>query len=188
MLKNGLCESALISDISAASLKKAETLLNAYIAEGRVKSVVVDGLKAADKNTDLVLISGMGGMEIIKILSEGFIPNKFILQPMKDSPALRRFLISRGAKITLDVTFLGGGYFYDIIKGENTGGSSYSEDDFLFGRDNLKSPSADFLKKLEAEEEKTAQYLSRACSLSSALPLQKKLNDIKRIKDELRRI
>lgn len=182
MLKNGLCDTALISDISAPSLKKAEILLKDYIAAGTVKSACADGLKAADKDTSLALIAGMGGMEIIKILSEGFIPEKFVLQPMKDSPRLREFLIGRGAKITLDATFFGGGYFYDVIKGERGGGDVYTPDELTYGRDNLKNPSADFLKKLGAEEEKILEYLSGAEKESSAAPLEKKLNDIKRIK------
>lgn len=182
MLKNGLCEEALVSDISAPSLKKAEILLKDYIAAGKVKSACADGLKDTDKDTSLVLIAGMGGMEIIKILSEGFIPQKFVFQPMKDSPALRKFLVKSGARITLDTTFLCGGYFYDIIKGERGGGDEYSPDEFIYGRDNLKNPSADFLKKLDAEEEKTSSYLSKAEAESSAAPLRKKLNDIKRIK------
>lgn len=184
MLKNGLCSAALISDISAPSLKKAETLLKDYIAAGRVKSACVNGLRAVDKNTSLVLIAGMGGMEIIKILSEGFIPKKFVFQPMKDSPALRKFLVKSGAKITLDKTYLGGGYFYDIIKGERGGGDEYSSDELTYGRDNLKNPSADFLKKLDEEERKTAGYLKNAEKDSSAEPLREKLNDIKRIKKE----
>lgn len=182
MLKNGLCEEALISDISAPSLKKAEILLKDYIAAGRVKSACADGLKDTDKDTSLVLIAGMGGMEIIKILSEGFIPQKFVFQPMKDSPALRKFLVKSGARITLDKTFLGGGYFYDVIKGERDGGDEYSPDEFIYGRDNLKNPSADFLKKLDDEEKKTAEYLKNAVKESASEPLKKKLNDIKRIK------
>lgn len=185
MLKNGLCDAALVSDISAPSLKKAETLLKDYISAGTVKAACADGLNAADKDTSLVLIAGMGGMEIIKILSEGFIPKKFVLQPMKDSPKLREFLIGRGAKLTLDASFFDGGYFYDVIKGERDGGDEYTPDELMFGRDNLKNPSPDFLKKLETEEQKTALYLSLAKSQGSAAPLIKKLNDIKRIKRDV---
>ncbi|MDE6105349.1 MAG: class I SAM-dependent methyltransferase, partial [Clostridia bacterium] len=39
MLKNGLCESAVISDISEKSLAKAQKLLAPYIAENRCPSV-----------------------------------------------------------------------------------------------------------------------------------------------------
>ena len=44
MLKSGLCKKAVFSDISRGSLKKAETLLAPYIAEGRARAVLGDGL------------------------------------------------------------------------------------------------------------------------------------------------
>ena len=39
MLENGLCRFAVVSDISAGSLAKAERLLAAYIRAGSVRSV-----------------------------------------------------------------------------------------------------------------------------------------------------
>lgn len=174
MLKNGLCEKALISDISAASLKKAEILLSEYIAKGMVKSACADGLKATDKETSLVLIAGMGGMEIIKILSEGFIPKKFVFQPMKDSAELRRFLVRKGARITLDITFFDGEHFYDLIKGEGSGGDIYGPDEILFGRDNIRRPTPDFIKKLDCEIEKVSSYLASAKDWQNIRSLREK--------------
>lgn len=182
MLKNNMCSSAYISDISEECLNKAKSLLKDYIAGGRVTARVADGLNGADKNVSLALIAGMGGMEIIKILSEGFLPLKFVLQPMKDSYRLRKFLVDSGAKITLDVTFLGDGYFYDVIKGEKSGGSEYSEDELAFGKTNLLSPTPDFIKKIDGLIKKNEDYLSLAKKRETAAALQKKINDLKRIK------
>ena len=44
MLKNGLCKTAVISDISAASLDKARRLLQEYEARGKLVSVCCNGL------------------------------------------------------------------------------------------------------------------------------------------------
>lgn len=85
MLKSGLCKKAVFSDISRGSLKKAETLLAPYIAEGRARAVLGDGLCGVPDTADEVLIAGMGGREIIGILSDkryGFLPSAFVLQPM----------------------------------------------------------------------------------------------------------
>ena len=68
MLKNGLCKRAVISDISAKCLEKAEILLKNYIQSGAVKSVCCSGLEKIDESTDEVLIAGMGGDEIVEIL------------------------------------------------------------------------------------------------------------------------
>ena len=70
MLKNGLCNKAILSDISKGSLQKAETLLFEYVKEGRAVSVLGDGFYGIGKDVDEVLIAGMGGSEIVSILSD----------------------------------------------------------------------------------------------------------------------
>lgn len=156
-LERGLCESAVIADISAKSLSKAEKLLASYIAEGRVKSVCCDGLEGIDGDTDEVLIAGMGGEEIIKILSSAFIPKKFVFQPMKNAPMLRRYLIERGCAILRDDIIEDGKYYF-VIKGECSGGTAkYSEVELEFGRDSLKNPI--FAGYAATELEKKQTYL-----------------------------
>ena len=68
MLENGLCRRAVLSDISAASLAKAEKLLEGYIRAGIAASVCCAGLERVPRDTDEVLIAGMGGDEIADIL------------------------------------------------------------------------------------------------------------------------
>ena len=89
VLEKGLCERAYVSDISAACLKKAETLLAAEIAAGRCVPVCADGLDGV-QDADCVLIAGMGGEEIVRILSRAPLPEHFILQPMHNVEKVRR--------------------------------------------------------------------------------------------------
>lgn len=107
MLDNSLCESAVISDISAKSLEKAKVLLKNYLDCGKLSAVCCDGLEKVF-GADEVLIAGLGGEEILKILKEGYIPEKFVIQPMKNQKAVRKFLIESGAKITVDDIFSDG--------------------------------------------------------------------------------
>lgn len=143
--KSGKCKRAVISDVSAKCLAKAERLLSAYISSGKCRSVVCDGLKEIPQDTEQVLIAGMGGEEIIKILKEGFIPRKFVLQPMKNADKLRSFLLEMGCKITRDDLFCDGKFYYFVIKGERSpeGGQSrreeYTELQLKFGRDSLNN-------------------------------------------------
>lgn len=172
MLENGLCEAAYISDISRESLKKAEKLLSEYIKSGRCKSICCDGLQGFETLPEQVLIAGMGGEEIVKILSRG-IPQKFVLQPMKNAPLLRRFLLDNGCKIIRDDIFKDGKYYF-IIKGENSGGDSYTPMELEFGRDCFKNPVfADFL---EEEAVKFCGYLTLADTAEAAESLNKKIN------------
>ena len=159
MLTNGLCREAVISDVSRASLAKAERLLAARIEEGSCRANCADGLTGIAEDTSLVLIAGMGGMEIIGILERGFLPKRFVFQPMKNTEALRRYLVGRGAKIERDFTFYDGKY-YDAIKGSRAGGSSYTEAEFRFGRDNLRERPADFLRYLRHRIEREKEIAS----------------------------
>ncbi len=165
MLKNGLCERAILSDISKGSLKKAESLLAEYIRSGQATPVLGNGFFGVPKTTDEVLIAGMGGAEIVQILSHptyGFIPEYFVFQPMHDSEKLRRFLKKQGANIIKDYTFKDG-KFYDIIVGEKAKcveqGCDYSENDYEFGRDNLKDRPTAFLERTEKLLKDTERYL-----------------------------
>ena len=155
MLKNELCEKAILSDISKGSLQKAETLLADYIADGRAISVLGDGFFGVDKDVDEVLIAGMGGSEIVDILSDkkyGFIPKKFVFQPMHDAEKLRRYLLEKGAYIERDFTFSDVKY-YDVICGGKLeeGGHvrDYSDAEYEFGRENLEKMPTAFVEKVQ---------------------------------------
>ncbi|MBQ4053205.1 MAG: SAM-dependent methyltransferase, partial [Clostridia bacterium] len=133
MLKNGLCKRVIFSDISKGSLAKAEKLLAPYVRSGQAKGVLGNGFFGVERDTDEVLIAGMGGAEIIAILSDkkhGFMPKRFVLQPMHDTTALRKYILQNGGYIERDFT-LEDGKFYDVLTGvladENHDTNAYSE-------------------------------------------------------------
>lgn len=167
MLKNGLCEYAILSDVSKGSLAKAEKLLAPYIRGGKAESVLGDGFYGVPNTVDEVLIAGMGGSEIVHILSHekhGFMPKRFVFQPMHDSEKLRRYLLENGGYIERDYTFEDGKYYEVIVGGrvESAGQvRDYTDAELEFGKDNLlEMPKAftDRLKKLIAN---TKRYLQQ---------------------------
>ncbi len=186
-LKKNLFERVYISDVSAGSLKKAERLLRRYLESGRCTAVLADGMKGLPEPCDCLLIAGLGGEEILRILSEGYIPENFVFQPMKNAEKLRRFLIDRGAKITADYTF-GEGYYYELIVGEREGGSAYSEREILYGRDNLRNPTPSFLHKTEEEILKLRSYLEREMSDGSRQEIVKRLCDLEEVYENTRNL
>lgn len=180
-LAEGKCQSAVITDISAKCLAKAEKLLARYVDSGVCRSVCCDGLSGVDDGVEQVLIAGMGGEEIIKILSRGFIPQKFILQPMNHAPKVRKFLIDSGCKITADDLFRDD-KFYFIIKGERSGGEeNYSEEQLYFGRDSLKNSVLKEYAKTELEKkERYLQDCERAgADKQSCMKLKKEITFLK---------
>ncbi len=173
MLKNGLCEKAILSDVSKGSLQKAETLLSDYLQDGRAVSVLGDGFAGVPSSVGEVLIAGMGGCEIVKILSSerhGFLPKQFVFQPMLNADKLRRWLVENGGYITRDFTFFAEGKYYDVIcgrKAEAGEKQSYTELEYEFGRENLKARGEDFLSRVRKLLKDTEKFLA-AEALSKA--------------------
>lgn len=164
-IESGLCEKVYITDISAKCLEKAEKLLAKYIAGGKCEAVCCDGLTGIGEDCEQVLIAGMGGEEILKIIKSSFIPRKFIFQPMKNAPELRSYLIESGCKITVDDIFYDGKYYF-IIVGEREGGTvPYSQTELLFGRDSLNNPVVKNYALAEAEKQN--RYLQSTMSDNS---------------------
>ena len=168
MLKNGLCDRAILSDISKGSLQKAETLLKEYIREGKATAVLGNGFYGVPKDTEEVLIAGMGGEEIVAILSHekyGFMPEKFLFQPMLNPEKLRAYILENGGFIERDFTFLADGKFYDVIVGRKRKADeekqSYTEWEIEFGRDNLKERGDGFLKRIARRLSDIKGFLQR---------------------------
>ena len=183
MFENGLCSRAVITDISEKSLSKAERLLEKYISQGVCRPVCCDGLVGVEEScADLVLIAGMGGEEILKILRESYIPRAFVFQPMKNAEQLRSFLIDSGCRIEYDGLFtesragLIKNYF--VIAGTRTGGTeSYTPAQLSFGRDSLGTKELTDL--LNYELKKNLAYAQGELSPSSRAQVESRISFIK---------
>ena len=158
MLDSGKCERAIVSDISEKCLEKARVLLDDYIADGKVESVVSNGFEKVGEN-DLALIAGMGGEEIISILTKAkALPEKLVLQPMKNPDKVRLTVVKLGYRIVKDLVFFAGDKYYDLmvlVKGKD----SLTDEEIEFGRTNILSPSDDFKRLTRERKEKLAEYL-----------------------------
>ena len=147
-LDTGDFESVIISDISKPSLEKAVTLLKDYGT--KVKAYHTDGVDAFDGEPSVIFIAGMGGEEICSIISRiKNKPNQLVLSPQKNSNKVRALLIKLGYKIESDFTFYDKKY-YDAISAV-VGKDCYTQNELIFGRDNLKNRSNEFLDKLKLD-------------------------------------
>ena len=179
MLKNELCESAIVSDISEKSLKKAEILLSQYISSGKCRAICCDGLKEIDSNTGCVMIAGIGGEEIIKILNEGFIPKSFIFQPMKNADTLREYLLKNDCFIETDDIFCDGKKYYFVIKGKKGYAQKYTKEQLLYGKDSLKNPV--FYTYLKEELKKKKCYHKNKMADENRLALLQQIKEIEEV-------
>jgi tRNA A22 N-methylase len=162
MLASSKAQTAVYSDISAACLQKARVLTAPYAA--RATGVVCDGITEAHAPCDQVLIAGMGGMEIVKILQNApSLPKRLVLQPMKDAESVRKAVVALGYAVEKDTLFTAEGKYYYIVtanKGQTL--PPYSEREYRYGRDNLRDLQADFLHLLQVRREELTLATARA--------------------------
>ena len=87
LILEGRIPFAIAADINRGPLDKADENIHKYALDGKIKTVLCDGLRSIDKDeVDDVAIFGMGGELIVKILDEApwlkDAAKRLILQPM----------------------------------------------------------------------------------------------------------
>ena len=125
-----------------------------------------DGFFGVPDSVGEVLIAGMGGSEILSILTDekhGFLPKTFVFQPMLNADKLRAWLLENGAYITRDFTFKDG-KFYDVICGRRREAGEakqvYSEMEIEFGRENLATFPEAFLERTRKQLSDVERFLA----------------------------
>jgi len=147
ILQSGRAKKVYASDISEPSLNKTiETIGGSF--NGRFFAFVSDGFANLPTDVDEALIAGMGGEEICHILSSAAVlPQKLILQPMKNSEKVRRLLVGMGYGITRDFTFFSAEKYYDAIKADKSiMAVEYTPLEYAYGGENVRNRGEGFLK------------------------------------------
>ena len=161
MLEENKCKLAYVSDISAKSLNKAETLLAEFINNGRAQSFVSDGFDNVPK-ASVALIAGVGGTLITDMLERASkadkLPETLVLQPMKHCDKVRRVAVGLGYAVVKDFTVKADGQFYDIIVLKK-GKDELTEEETEFGRTNIAERPLAFKEKICVETGKILSYL-----------------------------
>ena len=160
-LSSDICRYVIATDIHDGPAKR--TLEQMKIYDGRCETRVTDGLTGVELKDDMnVVIAGMGGLEISKILNDalfstGSIPKgmKFVLQPQKSHYELRSFLCANGFAILDEkIVIEKDRFFYSVILVEYTG-EAYDLDDEekFFGPVILKDRPENYFEYMAHEKE-----------------------------------
>ncbi|MBQ9993105.1 MAG: SAM-dependent methyltransferase [Clostridia bacterium] len=101
LVKMGLVQSAIASDINEGPIEAAKEHIAMYGAGDKVRTIVADGLKGVRPDeADDIVIAGMGGELIARILNDApWVRDgryRLILQPMTHPERLRRYLVENG--------------------------------------------------------------------------------------------
>lgn len=123
LLTSGKCSRAIAADINEKPLKAAEKTLQNSGVISKAELILSDGLKNVPlENVTDIVIAGMGGELIAKILSEcdELDGKNLILQPMTRSEKLIKFLYKNGFEIIAQKAVSDGKFFYTAINAVKT--------------------------------------------------------------------
>lgn len=172
-LQSGRAERAYAVDISQKSLQKARILAQSRGVDASIAFVVGDGLTDVGDDADCVVIAGMGGYEIIRILSGRRLDTRYVLVPHQDAAALRFYLSENGYFAEKDYVISEGKRFYDIIVCKN-GQGNYKKSELYIGKNT--PPVSAFMERLEARRAIIQGITARAKDVSKEL--KQELEDI----------
>lgn len=179
------CPKVIAMDVKEGPLSHARTNIQKYGLKNVIDVRLSDGTEALEKDeADTLLISGMGGRLMIRILQEGLARLGFfeelILQPQTEVDAVRKFL-RENEYIIVDEDFVTeDGKYYPMIKAlyrncvnEEILSSQYPDcahvkkgtysilQEDLFGPVLLRKRPMDFVAYMKQKKEKTEEILQK---------------------------
>lgn len=124
--------SCIATDINANALEQAKYNIKRFGVKN-IETMLTDGLQDIDvKETDIIVISGMGATTIEHILNSGKASNTLIISAHNDWEFLRKTVVSLGYKIEEEKFVIDKSKGYIIIKFIK-GEGIYSDLDLVYG-------------------------------------------------------
>ncbi|MFV0527909.1 MAG: tRNA (adenine(22)-N(1))-methyltransferase [Lachnospiraceae bacterium] len=138
LLQVGKIHRALALDVHAGPLQIAREHIKAQGQQEAVTTVLSDGLSAVSLDAvDCVVIAGMGGALILRILEEGREKLRdvgtIILQPQSQLALVREFLQQNGFAITEEKMLCEDGKYYTILSLQNAEHAIVKEEFLQYG-------------------------------------------------------
>lgn len=171
----------IATDISKESLQKLVDKLQHSRYD--IETIVTDGIRDLPKNIDEIIISGMGGYLISKIIKNGIdvakLADKLILQANNSLDHLRKFLHSEGFEIIDEANVYEENYIYTIIVTKYTNQvNKYDNNDYyIYGK-----------KNIENKDELTIKYIERELNRSKTVINNIKSNDTIVVKNRIKEL
>lgn len=121
LVENEIVPSAIAMDINKGPLERAKAHINEHKLGEKIETRLSDGVQALKKGEgDSLIIAGMGGGLVIKILTEGreilseF--KEFILQPQSELTQVRKYLQNNNYEIVEERMVIDEGKYYPMFK------------------------------------------------------------------------
>ncbi len=190
LVEQGIAPQVIAMDVNAGPLSRAKENVGKFGMEEKIELRLSDGLaKLLPGETDTVLIAGMGGPLMERILSAYpetvATVKELVLQPQSELGAFRRFVQSIGFRITEEDMLFEEGKYYTIIRAEHGEDDVWTEEEYLYGKRLRETAMPVLAMFLEEERRKvydvlrglTAAGTEKAEKRTEELLLQLKVNE-----------
>ncbi|MBQ3307109.1 MAG: SAM-dependent methyltransferase [Bacilli bacterium] len=175
------------SDIAQGPLNHAKENIKREHLEGKIELRLGSGLKTYSDEVDTIIISGMGGRNMIGIFKEDLKVLKrvktFILSPNNYQEDVKRFLCKNGFYIENEEFVKDNNIIYQIIIFKR-GKKKYSKKDYFFGPIFLEKKDSLFLEYY-GKELKSRQIILSLLPKNYYLKRRKIKNEILLLKREI---
>ena len=156
LIKNSIATQAIAMDINEGPLDMAKKNIIAHQVADKIETRLSNGVTALSASeVDTVVVAGMGGNLVIKILSEGELVLKtvqeLIIQPQSEIAEVRRFLQEHGYLIIAEEMIYEDGKFYPMMKVVHGDMKLARQIDFIYGPRLLKGKNIILKQFLEKE-------------------------------------
>lgn len=121
LIENGFAEKVIACDINKGPLSRAAQNIEKAGLSDRIECRLCDGLGGIEPGEcDTIIIAGMGGPLMMKILSEGSAvsdkADRLILQPQSDVPGFRSFIQKNKMAIDDETMVFDQGKYYPMMR------------------------------------------------------------------------
>ncbi len=157
LIRHGHCPRAIAMDINRGPVEIARRNIDAYGMHKLIETRLSDGLKQLrDREADTIILAGMGGGLIVRILSEGGhalkTPKELVLQPQSEWAKVRHFIHEMGYRIEEEDMVKDDGKFYVAMRAIPGFQSYYDEYQYQFGGELLRKRHPVLLEYLQREK------------------------------------
>ena len=137
LVEKGIAGSSIAMDVNKGPLERAKENIARFGYEDRITTRLSDGAKELEPGeVETLLISGMGGLLMNKILSESIevVKNakELVLQPQSEIALVRKYIHELGFQIEKEEMLIEDEKYYIAIKAKNAGKTEYYEKDIFY--------------------------------------------------------
>lgn len=182
LVEQGIAPRVIAMDVNAGPLARAKENVKRFGMEDRIELRLSDGLEALlPGKTDTILIGGMGGPLMERILSA--YPEKvagvkeLVLQPQSEIAEFRRFVQNIGFRITEEDMLCEEGKYYTILRAVHGEEEPWTEEEYLYGK-YLRKEAYSVLREFLAQERETIGTVLRGLSAAGTEKAGKRMEEL----------